>query len=93
MDLRVLLFAIGISLLTAILFGLIPATQFSRPDLQSTLKEGGRGTGAGSARHWMRNSLVVGEVAVALVLLTGAGLLVRSFVSLMSVDPASTRIA
>lgn len=87
MDVRVLLFAIGVSLLTAVLFGLIPATQFSRLDLQSTLKEGGRGAVTGSTRHWMRNSLVVAEVAVALVLLTGAGLLVRSFVSVMRVDP------
>jgi len=87
MDVRVLLFAIGVSLFTAILFGLIPATQFSRPDLQSTLKEGGRGAVIGSTRHWIRNSLVVAEVAVALVLLTGAGLLVRSFVSVMRVDP------
>jgi len=87
MDTRVLLFAIGVSLFTAILFGLIPATQFSRPDLQSTLKEGGRGAVTGSTRHWMRNSLVVAEVAVALVLLTGAGLLVRSFISVMRVDP------
>ncbi len=91
MDARVLLFALGLSLVTAILFGLIPATQFSRPDLQSTLKEGGRGSAAGSTRHWMRNSLVVAEVAVALVLLTGAGLLVRSFVSLMRVDPGFDR--
>ncbi len=87
LDLRVLLFALGISLLTAVLFGLIPATQFSRPDLQSALKEGGRGSISGSTRHWGRNSLVVAEVAVALVLLTGAGLLVRSFVSVMRVDP------
>jgi putative ABC transport system permease protein len=87
MDVRVLLFALGISLFTAILFGLIPATQFSRPNLQSTLKEGGRGANTGTRRQWIRNSLVVTEVAVALVLLTGAGLLVRSFVSVTRVDP------
>jgi putative ABC transport system permease protein len=87
LDLRVLLFALGLSLFTAVLCGLIPAIQFSRPNLQSTLKEGGRGSGSGSARHWLRNSLVVAEVAVALVLLTGAGLLVRSFISVISVDP------
>jgi putative ABC transport system permease protein len=87
MDLRVLLFALVVSVVTAIVFGLIPATQFSRPDLQSTLKEGGRGAVAGSTRHWVGNSLVVAEVAVALVLLTGAGLLVRSFVAVTSVDP------
>jgi putative ABC transport system permease protein len=87
MDWRVLLFAIGLSVLTALLFGLIPATQFSRPNLQSTLKEGGRDSVGGPARHWLRNSLVVAEVSVALVLLTGAGLLVRSFVSVTHVDP------
>ena len=86
-DAPVLLFAFGVSILTAVIFGLIPATQFSRPDLQSTLKEGGRIGVTGSPRHWMRNSLVVAEVAVALVLLTGAGLLVRSFVAVTRVDP------
>ncbi len=86
-DAPVLLFALGVSMLTAIIFGLIPATQFSRPDLQSTLKEGGRGGVSGSTRHLGRNSLVVAEVAVALVLLTGAGLLVRSFVAVTRVDP------
>lgn len=91
MDFRVLLFTLGVALLTAILFGLIPATQFSRSDFQSTLKEGGRGSVSGSTRHWVRNSLVVAEVAVALVLLTGAGLLVRSFVSVMRVDPGFDR--
>jgi putative ABC transport system permease protein len=85
MDLRVLLFALGVSVITAVIFGLIPATQFSRPNLQSTLKE--RGAVKGSTRHWLRNSLVVGEVALALVLLTGAGLLVRGFVNLLRVDP------
>ena len=86
-DARVLLFVFGISILTAICFGLIPAAHLSRTDLQSTLKESGRGTMAGSVRHWLRNSLVVTEVALALVLLTGAGLLVRGFVSLLRVDP------
>ncbi|MGH9970960.1 MAG: ABC transporter permease [Pyrinomonadaceae bacterium] len=86
-DARVMLFALAVSVLTAIIFGLIPATQFSRPNLQSTLKEGERGAVGGSTGYWVRNSLVVAEVAVALVLLTGAGLLVRSFVALQQVDP------
>src|SRR6185295_4924415 len=86
-DVTVLVFALAVSLLTAVVFGLIPATQFSRLDLQSTLKEGGRGAVAGQTRQWIRSSLVVAEVAVALVLLTGAGLLVRSFVSVLRVDP------
>jgi putative ABC transport system permease protein len=83
----VLLFVFGVSMLTAIFFGLIPAAQLSRPKLQSTLKESSRGTMAGSVRHWLRNSLVVAEVALALVLLTGAGLLVRGFINLLRVDP------
>ena len=75
---------------TAIVFGLIPATQFpARSSINS--KEGGRGGVTGSPRHWMRNSLVVAEVAVALVLLTGAGLLVRSFLAVTSVDPGFDR--
>jgi putative ABC transport system permease protein len=86
MDMTVLLFALGLSLITAVIFGLIPAAQFSHPDLQSTLKESGRGAVSGTS-HWIRNSLVVTEIAVALVLLTGAGLLVRSFVSVLQVDP------
>jgi putative ABC transport system permease protein len=86
-DARVLLFTFGVSVGTAIIFGVVPAVQFWRHDLQSTLKEGGRGTGVGPARHRLRSSLVVAEVAVALVLLTGAGLLVRSFVTLLRVDP------
>ena len=86
-DAHVLLFVFGVSLLTAIFFGLIPAAQLSRPKLQSTLQESARGTMAGSIRQWLRNSLVVAEVALALVLLTGAGLLVRGFVNLLQVDP------
>jgi putative ABC transport system permease protein len=87
LDVRVMLFALGVSVITAVIFGLIPATQFSRPNLQSTLKEGDRGAVAGYTRHWLRNLLVVGEVALALVLLTGAGLLARGFVNLLRVDP------
>ncbi|HZE69970.1 MAG TPA: ABC transporter permease [Pyrinomonadaceae bacterium] len=86
-DLKVLLFALGVSVLTSIIFGIVPAAQFWRHDLQSTLKEGGRGTATAPVRHKARSSLVVGEVAVALVLLTGAGLLVRSFITLLRVDP------
>ncbi|HSS19142.1 MAG TPA: ABC transporter permease [Pyrinomonadaceae bacterium] len=87
LDWRVLVFALGLSLLTAVLFGLIPAAQFSSPNLRSSLTDGSRGAVGKSAQHWVRNSLVVTEVAVALMLLTGAGLLVRSFVSVTRVDP------
>jgi len=85
-DGRVLVFALAVSVLTALIFGLAPALRFSKPDLQETLKEGGR-AGDGSAPHRLRNVLVVSEIALALTLLIGAGLLVRSFVRLLQVDP------
>ncbi|MBA3346667.1 MAG: ABC transporter permease [Gemmatimonadales bacterium] len=74
-------------LLTGVGFGLIPALQASRPDLQSVLKDAGRGASAGSHRARVRGALVVAEVAVALVLLAGAGLLLRSFERLLAVEP------
>jgi putative ABC transport system permease protein len=80
----VLAFTIGVSFLTGILFGLIPALQAGEVDVHETLKETGRGV---SARHWLRNSLVVSEVAVTLVLLIGAGLMIRSFYLLHKVNP------
>jgi len=86
-DGRVLVFALAVSVLTALIFGLAPALQFSKPDLQEVLKEGGRGAGDGFGRHRLRNVLVVSEIALALTLLIGAGLLVRSFVRLLQVDP------
>jgi putative ABC transport system permease protein len=82
----VLAFTAGLSGLTAILFGLVPAFAASRPDLNETLKEGARG-GSGPLRRWMRSALVVSEVALALVLLVGAGLLLRSFAQLARVEP------
>jgi putative ABC transport system permease protein len=89
-DLRVVLFACGVSLLTAIIFGLVPAIQFWRNDIQSNLKESGRSTGT-PGRHRLRKALVISEVAIAVVLLTGAGLLLRSFVRLLQVDPGFTK--
>ena len=86
-DGRVLMFSLAVSLLTAFIFGLAPSLQFSRPDLQDSLKEGGRSGGDGSFRHRLRNVLVVSEIALALTLLVGAGLLVRSFVRILQVDP------
>ncbi|MDQ3546470.1 MAG: ABC transporter permease [Verrucomicrobiota bacterium] len=84
-DPRVLGFTFGISLLTGGLFGLIPALQASRPDLNDALKEGSRGSTGGRSRT-LRNVFVITEVALALVLLIGAGLMIRSFVRLQSVE-------
>ena len=85
LDGRVLGFTIGITLLTTLLFGLVPALQSSKPDLMATLKEGGQKGGSASGR--VRNTLVVAEVALALVLVIGAGLMIRSFLRLQRVDP------
>jgi predicted permease len=91
MDTQVLLFTIGISLLTGIVFGLAPAMRGTRVDLTPTLKEGtGSSTGAGRARNkWINvgNSLVVGQVALTVVVLVGAGLLVRTLQNLRNIDP------
>jgi len=84
-DPRVLLFTFGVSLLTGVLFGLIPAVQASRPDLNDALKEGSRGSTGGRSGTF-RNIFVVAEVALALVLLVGAGLMIRSFIRLQSVE-------
>ena len=87
-DGRVLLFTFLVSLGTGLLFGLLPALQSSRTDLNETLKEGGRtGAGSGARRQRIRNALIVSEVALALILLVGAGLLLKSFNRLLSVDP------
>ena len=87
MDARVLLFTAAVILLTGILFGIAPALHAVRSDLAGSLKEGGRGATAGVVRNRLRGSLVVAEVALAFVLLSGAGLLIRSFYQLQQVDP------
>ncbi len=86
MDWRVLLFTLLASLTTTLLFGLFPALQGSRVDLSENLKEGGRRLGTGFRQSSGRSLLVVSEVALALILLVGAGLLMRTFVALHSVD-------
>jgi putative ABC transport system permease protein len=85
LDGRVLAFTIGVSLLTGIIFGLVPALQSSKPDLNETLKDAGRGSTG--RRHVFRSGLVVSEVALTLMLLIGAGLMIRSFYRLQQVDP------
>jgi predicted permease len=84
-DLRVLLFTAATALLAGILFGLFPALKISRTNVQETLKEGGRG--ASGSRQGVHGTLVVVETALALVLLIGAGLMLRSLVQLWNVDP------
>ncbi|HSB11414.1 MAG TPA: ABC transporter permease [Blastocatellia bacterium] len=83
----VLAFTFGVSMLTGVVFGLVPALRASRPDMNESLKEGGRGGTEGRHNNLVRASLVVLEVAVALVLLIGAGLLIRSFMRLQQVSP------
>ncbi|MEW6128150.1 MAG: ABC transporter permease [Acidobacteriota bacterium] len=87
LDARVLAFSAVITLLTGILFGLVPALHASKPNLQEPMKDASRGLTAGGNRQRMRSSLVVVEIAAALVLLVGAGLMLKSFWRLLQVDP------
>jgi putative ABC transport system permease protein len=88
LDARVLAFTFGVSVLTGVVFGLLPALSASKTDLAESLKEGGtRGSTAGQRASRLRGSLVVAEIAVTAVLLAGAGLMVRSFMAIEAVDP------
>ena len=87
MDAQVLTFALTISLLTGIFFGLVPALQSSNPDLRSALGAGGRTAGETASSNRLRSSFVVAQIAISVVLLIGAGLLVKSFYNLLRVDP------
>ena len=87
LDLNILLFTLGISLLTGILFGLIPAISAARPHLASSLNESGSRSGMGVRSGKIRSVLVIGEMALTVVLVVGAGLLIRTFLKLQSVDP------
>jgi putative ABC transport system permease protein len=86
-DLFVLGITLAVCVVTGIVFGLAPGLASARPELTETLKEGGRGSTLGARRNRLRNALVISEVALALVLLSGAGLLIKSFTRLQNVDP------
>jgi putative ABC transport system permease protein len=87
LDSTVLFFTLGSTLLTGMLFGVAPAFQISRIELNEALKEGARSSTGGRSRQRLRSLLIISEVALSLVLLVSAGLLIRSFFSLRNVDP------
>ncbi len=87
LDTRVLAFTVGVTVVVVLVFSLVPALAGRRLGLANTLRDEGRGTSAGRSRQRARRALVASEIALALVLTTGAGLLVRSFANVMKVDP------
>ncbi|MGH9672004.1 MAG: ABC transporter permease [Bryobacteraceae bacterium] len=87
LDWRVLLFLVGVSLVTAILFGIVPAVQASRQQVNEFLKESGGRTGTGLRHNRIRGLLVISEFALAVILLVGAALMIRTFLGLRNVNP------
>jgi predicted permease len=87
LDPVVVAFSLGIAIASALLFGVMPALRAARTDVQVVLKEGGRGAGMGGVRDRLRTGLIISELAVALLLLVGAGLLIRSSLALQRVSP------
>src|SRR6202022_2126970 len=90
-DLVVLIVTAVVAVVTGSLFGLIPALASAKPELTEALKEGGRSSTTGARRNHLRNSLVVAEIALALVLLVGAGLLLKSYARVQNIDPGFDR--
>jgi predicted permease len=86
-DLRVLAFAVGASVLSAVIFGILPAWQGAKADMNSTLRANGRGAGDGARLNRWRSILVIAEVALSFVLLIGAGLLIQSFMRVQAIQP------
>jgi predicted permease len=91
LDPSVIAFTVGISVMAGLLFGVIPVLKFATPHLAGALKEGGRASSAGRERHRARNTLVVVEIALAVVLLVASGLMIRTFQSMRKVEPGFTR--
>lgn len=90
MDWRVVAFTVGLSIVTGVVFGLVPATAASRTDLSSVIKDSGSRSGSGSGQNRTRSMLVVAEIGLAVVLLIGAALLVRTSLALGNADPGLT---
>src|SRR6202012_5680038 len=88
-DWHVLLFTLGVAVLTGILFGLAPAISASRPNLVAALNESGTRSGVGFRSGKVRSALVISEMALALILVIGAGLLIRTFMKLEAVAPGA----
>src|SRR5262249_17043627 len=86
MDTTVFAFLVAVCFATGIIFGIVPALQVSKTNLNEILKESGRGNAGGRRARWMASSMVVAELALTIVLLTGAGLMIRSFMKLYSMD-------
>ena len=87
LDPIVLLYTLAVSLVAGVLFGIIPILKYARPQLANALKENGRGSSDGRERHRARNTLVVAQVAMAVVLLVASGLMVRTFLAMRDVSP------
>ncbi|MEO6212343.1 MAG: ABC transporter permease [Vicinamibacterales bacterium] len=90
-DSTVMLFTAAVSLLAGLFFGAIPVVKFAKPQLSGALKEGGRSSSAGRERHRARNTLVIVEIALAVILLVASGLMIRTFQSMRRVEPGFTK--